>query len=534
MPDWGTAFLAVLTVVLMTCWVGPAFADPYPPSWNSGTGTAIHFSPAPWPNEPANPADCGSTCGDWKPYTRFQSNITDPRIQDPSNGGTAPQNYVNISSSCTDKTLPSIYYNLHQAVNPTDDVIFFRWRVEQIAHNYATGTSAGSYGASDPWSSALWTVLFDVNGDGYADLAAHLDGSSGAPATAIDRIAGIWSKLPTQSLDYVGDTTNVKLIAHNPTAFAGTSKILNFHNNLTPDENWPNGSSETNWDYGTTRAKVVTTSPCNEYFIDYQIPVQMLDASSQGGPKLTRSSPISMLFCTANSLNNPFQKDCALNKTWVGAAAHPGPFGDYISFNQAAPYAQPVVSAVTAQAPTSCPGAYTLTATVQDTLALINGTVVPSVKAVSFWYYYDTNGNGLADDGNAWTFAANATLKTGTLNTWTATWNATSLAKGQYLIGVQAVDDRTLHDDGVTPSGVDNRTFSYVTGDSQNRIYVGGTSYATVPTHSPSMTPVSSENWWGNPSVTGVQTALVGVALNTCGVAPTLAKTASQQRGSFL
>ncbi|MEK6661877.1 MAG: hypothetical protein AABY63_08370 [candidate division NC10 bacterium] len=406
--------------------------------------------------------------------------------------------------------------------------------MEQIAHNYATGTSAGSYGASDPWSSALWTVLFDVNGDGYADLAAHLDGSSGAPATAIDRIAGIWSKLPTQSLDYVGDTTNVKLIAHNPTAFAGTSKILNFHNNLTPDENWPNGSSETNWDYGTTRAKVVTTSPCNEYFIDYQIPVQMLDASSQGGPKLTRSSPISMLFCTANSLNNPFQKDCALNKTWVGAAAHPGPFGDYISFNQAAPYAQPVVSAVTAQAPTSCPGAYTLTATVQDTLALINGTVVPSVKAVSFWYYYDTNGNGLADDGNAWTFAANATLKTGTLNTWTATWNATSLAKGQYLIGVQAVDDRTLHDDGVTPSGVDNRTFSYVTGDSQNRIYVGGTSYATVPTHSPSMTPVSSENWWGNPSVTGVQTALVGVALNTCGVAPTLAKTASQQRGSFL
>jgi hypothetical protein len=236
MPDWGAAFLAVLTVVLMTCWVGPAFADPYPPSWNSGTGAAIHFSPAPWPNEPANPADCGSgsTCGDWKPYSRFQNNITDPRINDPSNGGTSPQNYVNISFSCTDKTLPSIYYNLHQDADPTKDVIFFRWRVEQIVNNYATGPSAGSYGASDPWSSALWTVLFDVNGDGYVDLAAHLDGSSGAPATPIDRIAGIWSKLPTQSLDYVGDPTNVKLLAHNPTAFVdqATNKILNFQSSL--------------------------------------------------------------------------------------------------------------------------------------------------------------------------------------------------------------------------------------------------------------------------------------------------------------
>lgn len=43
-PDRGAAFLAVLTVVLMTCWVGPAFADPYPPSWSNGLGTAIHFS----------------------------------------------------------------------------------------------------------------------------------------------------------------------------------------------------------------------------------------------------------------------------------------------------------------------------------------------------------------------------------------------------------------------------------------------------------------------------------------------------------
>ncbi|MDP9225255.1 MAG: DUF11 domain-containing protein, partial [Actinomycetota bacterium] len=513
---------------LAFCVVTSAMADPFPPFWGSG---AVHYPPVAWPTEPADPKQCGPSCGQWLPYTRFQNGIADPRTQDPSNGGTAPQNYVNISSSCIDKTFPSIYYALRQgaAANGSQDVIMFRWRVEQIANNYATGPSAGSYGASDPWSSALWSVLFDVNGDGFIDLAAHLDGSSGSPSASIDRIVGIWSKLPTQSLDYLGDPTNVKLLGHNPTAFVdpGTSRILNFQDTVTPSPNWPNGAAETRWDYGTTRAKVVTTSPCNEYFIDYQIPVPMLDASSLGGPKITRSTPISMLFCTANSLNNPFQKDCALNRSWIGAGGQPGPFGDYISFNQPAPYAQPIVSSVTASAPTSCPGSYNLSAIVQDTLAVVNGVIVPSVKAVRFHYYYDTNGNGLADDGGTWTFASNATLKTGTLNTWLATWDATSLARGQYLIGVQAVDDNTKVDDGITPTGVDNRTFSYVAGDAQNRINVGGVAYVTLPAHSPPQTPIASENWWGNPSVTGTQTALVGVANNACGIAPTLVKSAN-------
>lgn len=160
-------------------------------------------------------------------------------------------------------------------------------------------------------------------------------------------------------------------------------------------------------------------------------------------------------------------------------------------------------------------------------MAVISGVVTPSVKAVKFYYYYDANGDGLANDSNTWTFAVDAALQTGTMNKWTATWDATGLSKGQYLLGVQAVDDNTLVDDGITPSGVDNRTFSYVVGDSQNRIYVGGTSYVTLPSHSPAMTPSSTEDWWGNPSVTGVQTALVGVALNNCGKAPTITKTAS-------
>src|SRR5215208_1011006 len=109
--------------------------NPFPPLWQGGTGPAVHYQPVAWPSEPADPANCGANCGDWKPYTRFRNSIDDPRVQDASNGGTAPQNYVNVSSSCTDKAQPSIYYHLHKdALDPAKDVLMFRWRVEQPAH----------------------------------------------------------------------------------------------------------------------------------------------------------------------------------------------------------------------------------------------------------------------------------------------------------------------------------------------------------------------------------------------------------------
>ena len=180
-------------------------ADPYPPDWGTnGDGAAVHFKPVPWPQK-----------NEWKPYSRFGESINDPRTGDPSNGGTRPQNYVNIASSCTDKAEPSIYYYLYQDPNdPANDVIMFRWRVEQIANTYATGPNAGAYSTVDPWGAALWTVFFDIDGDGYRDIAAHLDGSSGAPGVAIDRIFGIYGNIPTQSIDYIDDPANIKLLGH--------------------------------------------------------------------------------------------------------------------------------------------------------------------------------------------------------------------------------------------------------------------------------------------------------------------------------
>ena len=93
---------------------------------------------------------------DWIAYSYSGSDTQDQKIQDPSNGGTSPQNFVNVSSSCTtgdpDQVEPSTQY-LYR-----DGIFYFRWRVEQIANTYATGPSPGSYGSTDPWKSALWTV----------------------------------------------------------------------------------------------------------------------------------------------------------------------------------------------------------------------------------------------------------------------------------------------------------------------------------------------------------------------------------------
>jgi uncharacterized repeat protein (TIGR01451 family)/uncharacterized protein (TIGR03382 family) len=507
-----------------------------PPYWQGGTGPAVHHAPVAWPTEPA-PSACGATCGEWLPYTRFQNSLKDPRTQDPSNGGTSPQNHVNIASSCEDKTLPSIYYSLRKhATDSSKDVLMFRWRVARDAHTYATGPSPTAFRSGDAWSSALWTVLFNLDGSGYRTLAAHINGSAGSPSAPVDTLAGIYGKIPTQSINYLDDPDNIKLLGTQPTAFVneGNDFLLNFQNNLDPKPLWPNGAEETVWDYGTTRARLISTRPCTEYFIDYQIPVAMLDATSQGGPKVTRSTPISMLFCTANSLNNPFQKDCALNRKWTANVNAPGPFGDFISFDQDKPYAQPLITAVIAQAPSTCAETYALTAKVQDALWVNSQqTVEPSVKAVSFWYYHDANGDGAANDGSSWSKAVDATLTPGKLNEWRASWDSRGLPRGRYLIGVQALDDNTRVDDGMVPSGVDNRTLSYVASDSLGRVYIGGEwkiDQQKFPGHSPAMAPRASENWYGNPLITGVQIVGTGVdvAINSCGIAPGLGMSADR------
>ena len=406
-------FLAGATIVT---------ADPFPPYWTGGAGAAVHYQPAAWPAEAS-----------WTPYSYSADDTNDAAVSDPSNGGTSPQNYVNVSSGCSDQTLPSIYYYFDSATN----TLMFRWRVGTIANTYATGPSAGPYAATDPWRSALWTVLIDLDGDGFREFAVHLNGSSGDPDEPVDVIRVIYSNTPSQSIDYINDP-NIYLVSHNPTAFVddATDRILNFHNTLTPDASWPNGAAETNWDHGTTRAVTipnVPAHPCVEYFVDYQIPLAMLDATSVGGPAVTPATPMSLAFTTSNSLQNPLQKDVVIQGAFTGDPNNPIPPGDTIT-PTGGTVQQPAVQTITAN---GC-NLTTLRATVSDTVDVATSTT--TVTNVEFHYYLDSDADGDDDDGSTWTLAASGTTNNSPLGLWTATWNSTALPAGQYLIGVKATD----------------------------------------------------------------------------------------------
>ncbi|HXG55199.1 MAG TPA: tandem-95 repeat protein [Vicinamibacterales bacterium] len=389
-----------------------------------------------------------------------------------------------MSSGCTDETLPSVYY----AYNAASQVLFFRWRVQSPPHNYATGPSAGAYSSTGPWNSALYSVFMDINGDGYRDFAVHLDGSSGGPATAIDRLAAIYSTSKSQSLDYVNDTS-IKLLSHNPTAFVDgpslSERILSFQNSLTPTSNWPNGASETGWDYGSTRATLLNTG-CGEYFIDYQIPLAMLNATAHGGPQVTATTPMSLFFATANSLNNPLQKDAVVAGDFIADPLLQVPGGDIIT-PAGGTILQPTVSSIGAA---GC-GPTALTATVFDTL---NNDRTTSVTGVTFFSYLDVNGNGVADDaGSSWTTAVAGATANNPVGAWTGSWNASALIRGQYLIGLRATDAQG------------NVTWSHLT-----QTQVNADQGATPPNY---------------PNATGVVTTTVN---NTCGAAgPSVSKSVS-------
>src|SRR5436305_671297 len=85
-----------------------------PPYWNNGSPNNVNnatvgstIPPAAWPAESAwVKYSWGTTYPDLTDTQKHP--IRDQRVQDPSNGGTTPQNYVNVSSGCPDQILPSI------------------------------------------------------------------------------------------------------------------------------------------------------------------------------------------------------------------------------------------------------------------------------------------------------------------------------------------------------------------------------------------------------------------------------------------
>ncbi|MCP4654797.1 MAG: DUF11 domain-containing protein, partial [bacterium] len=159
-------------------------------------------------------------------------------------------------------------------------------------------------------------------------------------------------------------------------------------------------------------------------------------ASPCAGPAMTTDTPFRVFFATANSLNNPLQKDVVLEGEFT-PGGDPIPFGDTLCVT-CGTLQQPIVQAATSS---GC-GPATLSANVVDSLQLgAGGTAEETIASVDFYYWDDANGNGLADDGgSSWLWAA-AAASVG-FGTWEANWDSTSLGLGQYLIGVRAQDDQ--------------------------------------------------------------------------------------------
>jgi hypothetical protein len=160
------------------------------------------FNPVPWPSNSS-----------WRPYTYDGITVNDKKIQDPSNGGTSPQSYVNISSGNPDQTYPSTYFYYDGST------IFLRFRVESSPLVYSGGASIQN---ADPYAPSSWVLLLDVNGDGWRDFALFLDGGSGGPGNPIDDIKVIYSNITgNQSIDPA--TAGVYLLSTIKTAQPYTS-----------------------------------------------------------------------------------------------------------------------------------------------------------------------------------------------------------------------------------------------------------------------------------------------------------------------
>ncbi|MDE3059141.1 MAG: DUF11 domain-containing protein, partial [Bacteroidota bacterium] len=314
---------------------------------------------------------------------------------------------------------------------------------------YAGGAAASN---TDPWYSASWVFLIDVNGDGWRDFAIFLDGNSGGPSNSIDDIRVIYANnKTTQSIDPsstagVHELTRIKTAqTYSSGAYAGELEQFDGNANVITTNVWPNGKYTTWYDFGTTRTIDSTASGAG-WFIDFQVPLSALDASAYGGPTVTASTPLSFVFTTANSNTNPFQKDAALqgSSTITLTSTTPMPGGDLTSFNGTV-ISAPIIQSIAA---TTCPNV-TLTADVLARSEVSGGSVVSSVQSVNFYYWYDSNGDGVANDaGSSWTLIGGGTQ--GPLGTWKKNWTTSSLAQGVYLIKAVATDDASNSTDSYT------------------------------------------------------------------------------------
>ncbi|MFC2084624.1 hypothetical protein ACFLS9_06180 [Bacteroidota bacterium] len=388
------------------------------------------FNPVPWPNN-------------LQSFTFNGTPIYDLKTQDQSNGGTSPQGYVNLSSGEPDGSLPTAYFG-YDGMN-----IFVRTRLESSPNSYRIGNQGPSMVSnSDPWNSATWIMIMDVDGNGFFDFAIFLDGGSGTSSTPMDRIKIIYNSLNNiNSADFT--QSGVYLLAEQYAAqawttgpFAGTLKQFDGNGNVVSTNPWPDGKNTTLFDYGTARIEDQTAIG-GDYILEFQMPLSLFDASAYGGPVITDSTPVRVAFVTSNSPLNIFQKDFNFLGTFTADAGSIFPTGDIITFGGGV-ILPPLIRSLDAG---DCPNVTLSTAIMDAAKVLADGTtVVLTIASVQFFYWYDTNGDGIANETNeTWHLIGNGNPFT--FDTWTINWDTGSLLQGKYIIKVIATDEQNYTTD---------------------------------------------------------------------------------------
>ncbi len=288
-------------------------------------------------------------------------------------------------------------------------------------------------GNSQPFASLTWNILLDIDGDGYKEFVMMLEGIGRAAQP--DDIVVIYDNAPSQEF-----STALSGVWRQDCA--GANDGANGASGTS--STWDLDSDEYVWDFGRTRVVQIDrsrspNSQLSEYFIDIQVPLDALDASSLGGPHVTLSSFFSILVTSSNSNVDPTQKDVIYSGD-IALANAPLPGGD-LTNGTGQILQDPLITTVEA---TPCPAPVTLGATILDALTVdpVTGETKDTQSSVTFEYFYDYNQNGLPDDaGHSWTSIGPAS-RTATVGLWQLSWDVGPLSIGKYLIRAITVDNQ--------------------------------------------------------------------------------------------
>ena len=234
---------------------------------------------------------------------------------DPSHGqANVPPEETDLASNATAGSNPGLkttpffgYYNGGDEYDPLipstmeNDYIFFRMRIsgspEQNGNNF---------------KQYHWNVLLDVDGDGYKEYWVDLEGN--------------FATKDYDRLNILYDNTNNQVL--DPDA-AGV-RVNYFRAEYSPTDNL--AACGTGVSSSHTRAYPVTVidpaDTSGDYYIEIQVPMTAFN-NSNGNQVLFPDSPVSFVYSTGTSNQDPLQKDWMMDLHYL-SNADPITFGDII------------------------------------------------------------------------------------------------------------------------------------------------------------------------------------------------------------